>query len=32
MLHVRMATSPSATRERDVGHSGELIKMRSIEI
>lgn len=30
--HVSMVASPSATGERAVGHSGELIKMRSMEI
>lgn len=32
LLHVQMATTPSAMGERAVGHSGELIKLRSIEI
>lgn len=32
LLHVQMATTPSATGDRAVGHSGELIKTRSIEI
>lgn len=31
-LHVQVATSPSAAGQGAVGHSGELIKMRLIEI